>query len=269
MKNLSEALVLEPGKKFRLKSFDAAATHGYDKAGAADLLTKNLERLSVLQYLLYAEEKRSVLVVLQGIDAGGKDGVIRHVVTGLNPQGVTVTPFKVPEGKEKKHDYLWRVHNAVPEYGQIGIFNRSHYEEVLVVRVHNLVPKEIWKQRYQQINNFEQMLSENGVTIVKFLLMISKEEQAKRFRERIEDKTKNWKFNEADLKEREHWDEYMTAYDDMLEKCSTPWAPWHVIPANRKWFRNLAISEILCNKMQSMNLQYPQNATDLSKITFE
>lgn len=269
MKNLSEALVLEPGQKFRLKSFDAAATHGYDKAGAADLLPRNLERLSVLQYLLYAEDKRSVLVVLQGIDAGGKDGVIRHVVTGLNPQGVTVTPFKVPEGKEKEHDYLWRVHNAVPEYGQIGIFNRSHYEEVLVVRVHNLVPKEIWKQRYEQINNFERMLSENGVTIIKFLLMISKDEQAKRFRERIEDKTKNWKFNEADLKEREHWDDYMAAYDDMLEKCSTPWAPWHVIPANRKWFRNLAISDILCEKMQSMDLKYPQNTTDLSKITFE
>ena len=141
MKNFSKALVLEPGSKFRLKSFDAADTHGYDKAQAAELLPKNIDKLSVLQYLLYAEDKRAVLVILQGIDAGGKDGVIRHVMTGLNPQGVTVTPFKVPEGKEKKHDYLWRVHNAVPEYGQIGIFNRSHYEEVLVVRVHNLVPK--------------------------------------------------------------------------------------------------------------------------------
>src|SRR5690349_5656352 len=203
MKTLSEALEMKPGSKFHLNSFDAAATHGYDKALASKLLPKNIERLSVLQYLLYAENQRSVLVVLQGIDAGGKDGVIRHVMTGLNPQGVTVTPFKVPEGKEKEHGYLWRVHNAVPEFGHIGIFNRSHYEEVLVVRVHNLVPKPVWKQRYEQINNFERMLSENGTTIVKFLLMISKDEQAERFRERIEDKSKNWKFNEADLKERE------------------------------------------------------------------
>ena len=249
-----------------MNSFDAGATHGYDKALASELLPKNIERLSVQQYLLYAENKRSVLVVLQGIDAGGKDGVIRHVMTGLNPQGVTVTPFKAPDGKEKEHDYLWRVHNAVPEYGHIGIFNRSHYEEVLVVRVHNLVPKPVWKQRYDQINDFERMLSQNGITIVKFLLMISKDEQAERFRERIEDKTKNWKFNEADLKEREHWDDYMDAYDDMLEKCSTPWAPWHVIPSNRKWFRNLAISDILCAKLESMNLEYPEATADLSKI---
>jgi PPK2 family polyphosphate:nucleotide phosphotransferase len=269
MKTLSEALEVRPGSKFKLNSFDVAATHGYDKGLASELLPKNIERLSVLQYLLYAENKRSVLVVLQGIDAGGKDGVIRHVMTGLNPQGVTVTPFKVPEGKEKQHDYLWRVHNAVPEFGHIGIFNRSHYEEVLVVRVHNLVAKPVWKQRYEQINDFERMLSENGTTIVKFLLMISKDEQAKRFRERIEDKTKNWKFNEADLKEREHWDDFMDAYDDMLEKCSTPWAPWHVIPSNRKWFRNLAIAEILCAKMESMNLKYPEVTADLSKITFE
>jgi PPK2 family polyphosphate:nucleotide phosphotransferase len=269
MKDLSEELVITPGSKFHLMSFDASATYGYDKARAAELLPKNLDRMSVLQYLLYAEDKRSVLVVLQGIDAGGKDGVIRHVMTGLNPQGVSVTPFKAPEGKEKKHDYLWRVHNVVPENGHIGIFNRSHYEEVLVVRVHNLVPKAMWQRRYEQINNFEQMLSENGVTIVKFLLMISKDEQAERFRERIEDKTKNWKFNEDDLKEREYWDDYMDAYDDMLEKCSTTWAPWYVIPANRKWFRNLAISEILCEKLQSMDLKYPENTTDLSKITFE
>ena len=269
MKSLSEALEMKPGSKFRLNSFDAGATHGYDKALASELLPKNIERLSVQQYLLYAENKRSVLVVLQGIDAGGKDGVIRHVMTGLNPQGVTVTPFKAPDGKEKQHDYLWRVHNAVPEYGHIGIFNRSHYEEVLVVRVHNLVPKPVWKQRYDQINDFERMLSQNGMTIVKFLLMISKDEQAERFRERIEDKTKNWKFNEADLKEREYWDDYMDAYDDMLEKCSTPWAPWHVIPSNRKWFRNLAISDILCAKLESMNLEYPEATADLSKITFE
>lgn len=269
MKKLSELLALEPGGKFRLRKFDAEESHGYDKASSAEQLKTTLEQLAVLQYRLYAEAKRSVLVVLQGIDAGGKDGVIRHVMTGLNPQGVSVTAFKVPGGKEKRHDYLWRVHNAAPEWGQIGIFNRSHYEEVLVVRVHNLVPAEVWRKRYDQINAFEQMLSENGVTIVKFLLMISKDEQAKRFRERIDDKTKNWKFSEGDLKEREYWDQYMAAYDDMLEKCSTPWAPWHVIPANRKWFRNLAVAEILADKMDSMNLKFPEVVSDLSKIRFE
>ena len=186
-----------------------------------------------------------MLVVLQGIDAGGKDGTIRHVLTGLNPQGVHVTSFKVPEGEEARHDYLWRVHKAVPEYGQIGIFNRSHYEDVLVVRVHDLVPKSVWSKRYDQINAFEQMLSENGVTIVKLLLYISKDEQLKRFRSRIEDPTKNWKFNAGDLKEREHWDEYIEAYDEMLRRCSTDFAPWHVIPANHKSFRNVAVSQIL------------------------
>src|SRR4051794_30993809 len=214
--------MVKPGDHFRLSDVDVDSTFNIDREDAEAQLARNIERLSVLQFQLYAEAKRAVLVILQGIDAGGKDGTIKHVMTGLNPQGVRVTPFKVPEGKEKQHDYLWRVHNAVPEFGHIGIFNRSHYEEVLVVRVHNLVAKPVWKQRYEQINDFERMLSENGTTIVKFLLMISKDEQAKRFRERIEDKTKNWKFNEADLKEREHWDDFMDAYDDMLEKCSTP-----------------------------------------------
>lgn len=269
MKKLTEALALQPGKKFRLKQFDPNDTHGFDKASAATQLPVTLEQLAVLQYRLYAEAKRSVLVVLQGIDAGGKDGVIRHVITGLNPQGVTVTPFKVPEGREKRHDYLWRIHSAVPEWGQMGIFNRSHYEEVLVVRVHNLVPKQEWGKRYEEINNFERMLTGNGVRIVKFLLMISKEEQAERFRERIEDKTKNWKFSQADLKEREYWDQYMEAYDAMLEKCTTEWAPWHVIPSNRKWFRNLAVAEILCEAMKGMNLRYPEAVEDLSKIEFE
>lgn len=223
----------------------------------------------MLQYLLYAEAKRSVLVVLQGIDAGGKDGTIRHVMTGLNPQGVRVTPFKVPEGEEKRHDYLWRVHKAIPEYGQIGIFNRSHYEEVLVVRVHEMVAKAVWSQRYDQINDFEHMLVENGVTIVKCLLYISKEEQLKRFKARIQDKSKNWKFSETDLKERERWNDYINAYDDILQKCSPAHAPWYVIPANRKWFRNLAVSQILVDTLEGMELQYPTPVADLSKIEFE
>ena len=207
--------------------------------------------------MLYAESRRSLLVVLQGIDAGGKDGTIQHVMSGLNPQGVRVTSFKVPEGAEKRHDYLWRIHNAVPEFGQIGIFNRSHYEDVLVVRVHNLVPKAVWKKRYAQINDFERMLADNGTRIVKFLLYIDKEEQAQRFRERLDDKAKNWKFSMADLKEREHWDEYIAAYQDMLRKCSTKDAPWYVIPANKKWFRNLAVSQILREELEAMSLKYP------------
>lgn len=269
MKNLAHELIAAPGSKIKLKDIDPDNTHGAAKGSAQKRLDKNTERLSVLQYLLYAESKRSLLVVLQGIDAGGKDGTIKHVMTGMNPQGVTVTAFKVPEGAEKRHDYLWRVHNAVPEYGKIGIFNRSHYEDVLVARVHELVPKPVWSKRYDQINEFEAMLSENHVRIVKFLLYISKDEQAKRFRDRLDDKSKNWKFSAADIKERQYWDQYIEAYEDMLRKCSTSEAPWYVIPANHKWFRNLAVSEIMVHTLESMDLKLPKPMTDLSAIKFE
>jgi len=269
MKHLSKDLLVRPGARFKLSRFDPAGTYGVEKEDGARQLQKNLDRLSVLQYLLYAEARRSLLVVLQGIDAGGKDGTIRHVMSGLNPQGVRVTPFKVPEGAERRHDYLWRIHQALPEFGQIGIFNRSHYEDVLVVRVHNIVPKGVWSKRYEQINDFERMLTENGVHIVKFLLYIDKDEQARRFRERLEDKTKNWKFSPADLKEREHWDEYMEAYEDMLHKCSKSHAPWYVIPSNKKWLRNLAVSQVLCEVLEGMKLKYPDPVDDLSAIKFE
>jgi len=269
MKHLARELVVAPGSHFKLSKIDPEDTHGVEKAKATDRLAGNLERLSVLQYLLYADAKQALLVVLQGIDAGGKDGTIRHVMSGLNPQGVTVTPFKVPEGAEKRHDYLWRVHKAVPELGMIGIFNRSHYEDVLVVRVHGLVPKSVWSQRYRQINDFERMLSESRVRIVKFLLYISKEEQARRFRERLDDPSKNWKFSQADIKEREYWDRYIEAYQDMLSKCSTEHAPWYVIPANHKWFRNLAVSEIVRHTLESMDLKFPKPTADLKGIKFE
>uniref|UniRef100_Q02A47 Polyphosphate:AMP phosphotransferase n=1 Tax=Solibacter usitatus (strain Ellin6076) TaxID=234267 RepID=Q02A47_SOLUE len=269
MKHLSEELLVRPGSRIKLAELDAGETHGVAKDAGERQLKKNLDRLSVLQYLLYAEARRSLLVVLQGIDAGGKDGTIRHVMSGLNPQGVKVTAFKVPEGAEKRHDYLWRIHQAVPEFGQMGIFNRSHYEDVLVVRVHDLVPKAVWSKRYKQINDFEHMLTENGVRIVKFLLYIDKDEQAKRFRERIDDKTKNWKFSTADLKEREYWDQYMEAYQDALHKCSTDCAPWYVIPANKKWFRNLAVSQVLCEELDAMKLRFPKPIADLSGIKFE
>ena len=269
MKQLSKDLLVKPGARIKLADRDASDTLGIEKDAAAAQLEKNLDRLSILQYLLYAEARRSLLVVLQGIDAGGKDGTIQHVMSGLNPQGVRVTSFKVPEGPEKRHDYLWRVHRAVPEFGQIGIFNRSHYEDVLVVRVHNLVPKSAWSKRYEQINDFERMLGDNGTRVVKFLLYIDKDEQAKRFRERIDDKTKNWKFSPADVKEREYWDQYIDAFQDMLRQCSTECAPWYVIPANRKWFRNLAVSQIVCEELEAMSLKYPKPAADLSGIKFE
>jgi len=269
MNHAIDKLKVPLDKKTKLEDIDPDNTHGLTKEDAAEVHAKHLERLSVLQYQLYAEGRRAVLAVLQGIDAAGKDGTIRRVMTGLNPQGVEVTPFKVPEGKEKRHDYLWRVHNAVPDYGEIGIFNRSHYEDVLVVRVHGLVPKSVWSKRYRQINDFERMLSENGVTIIKFLLYISKEEQAKRFRERLEDKRKNWKFSPSDLKEREYWDAYIEAYNEVLEKCNTEYAPWYVIPANKKWFRNLAVAQILLETMEGMKMQFPKPSGDLSKIQFE
>ena len=269
MKHLSKELLVRPGSRIKLSHIDPGDTHGIDKEEAAKHLEKNLVRLGVLQYLLYAEGRRSLLVVLQGIDAGGKDGTIQHVMSGLNPQGVRVTSFKVPEGAEKRHDYLWRVHRAAPECGQIGIFNRSHYEDVLVVRVHDIVPKPVWSRRYEQINDFERMLSDNGTRVIKFLLYIDKDEQAKRFRERIEDKSKNWKFSPADLEERGYWDQYIEAYEDMLRRCSTKDAPWYVIPANRKWFRNLAVSQILREELEGMNLKYPRPAADLSGIKFE
>ncbi len=269
MKSIVDKLLIPPDSNYKLRDADPEATFGVKKQEAEKQLAKNLERLSVLQYLLYAESQRAFLVVLQGIDAGGKDGTIRHVMTGLNPQGVEVTAFKVPEGEETRHDYLWRIHKAIPERGKIGIFNRSHYEDVLVVRVHDLVPKSVWQKRYRHINDFEHMLADNGVTIVKFLLYISKEEQAERFRERLEDKTKNWKFNMGDVKEREYWDQYIDAYQAVLRKCSTADAPWYVVPSNRKWFRNLAVSQVLVDTLESMNLKYPKPTADLSQIHFE
>ena len=269
MKHLERELAVTAGARFKLADIDPSDTHGVEKDGSEKRLEENCQRLSVLQYQLYAESRRALLVVLQGIDAGGKDGTISHVMRGMNPQGVTVTPFKVPEGAEKRHDYLWRIHNAVPEYGKIGIFNRSHYEDVLVVRVHNLVPQSVWSKRYQQINHFERTLTENNVHVVKFLLYISKEEQAKRFRARLDDKDKAWKFSEADVKERGYWDQYIEAYTDVLRKCSTPEAPWYVIPANKKWFRNLAVSEILVHTLEAMKMKFPKAPADLSQIKFE
>ena len=269
MSHLAQQLIVPASGRFKLSSVDPSDTLGVDKDDALSKLDKIRLQLGTLQYTLYAEGKRALLVVLQGIDAGGKDGTIKHVMTGMNPQGVAVTAFKQPDGAEKRHDYLWRVHNAIPEFGKIGIFNRSHYEDVLIARVHNLVPPAVWSKRYRQINDFERMLSENGVAIVKFLLYISKDEQARRFRARIEDSSKNWKFSEADLHERQYWDQYIEAFNEALRKCSAPYAPWYVIPANKKWFRNYAIANILVHTLKSMKLEFPKPVSDLSHIEFE
>ena len=269
MRNLPTELLVAPGSKVRLAKIDPSDTHGKHKDACDEQLTKNLDKLSILQYRLYAESKRSLLIVLQGIDAGGKDGTIRHVMSGFNPQGASVTSFKVPAGEETQHDYLWRVHKAVPKFGEIGIFNRSHYEDVLVVRVHNLVPPSVWKKRYEQINNFEQMLTDNGVHIVKFFLYIDRDEQKRRFEARLEDSAKHWKFSPADVEERKFWDDYTRAFEEAIERCSKPNAPWYIIPANRKWFRNLAVSEILVHTLEEMKMKFPKPAGDLTKIQFE
>src|SRR3984957_568822 len=218
--------MVNPGKKVKLSKYDSGDTLGWEKGHKAKASTeKAIQDLDKLQYLLYAEHKRALLIVLQGRDAAGKDGTIRHVMSGVNPQGCHVTSFKKPSPEEASHEYLWRIHKAVPEYGDIGIFNRSVYEDVLVVRVHNMVPKAVWSKRYGQINEFEATLNANNVKILKFFLHISKDEQKKRFEQRINDKDRQWKISEADFAERKYWDEYTSAYEDALERCSTPDAP--------------------------------------------
>jgi PPK2 family polyphosphate:nucleotide phosphotransferase len=265
-KSLSDRLRVKPGKKVRLGQWDPGDTAGMTRENVEAALQKNIDRLFELQYGLSAENRRSVLVVLQAMDAGGKDGTIRNVMRGLNPQGVRVTPFKAPSQEELEHDFLWRIHANCPRAGDIGIFNRSHYEDVLVVRVKKLVPKEIWSRRYQQINDFEKMLVDNRTTIVKFYLHISKNEQADRLRKRLEDPHKNWKFEPADIEERERWDEYMEAYEAALSRCSTECAPWYIIPANRKWFRDYAVSSILIEAIEKMKCKPPKAKYDLSQI---
>ena len=257
-KNFSKSLMVRPGTDVKLEKYDAGETLGWEKGSKTRAsLDKALGKLDGLQYRLYAEHKRALLIILQGRDAAGKDGTIRHVMGGVNPQGCRVTNFKEPSSEEKAHDFLWRVHAAVPRAGDFGIFNRSHYEDVLVARVHNLVPKEVWSQRYGQINNFEATLAENNIRILKFFLHISKDEQKKRFLERLDDPSKQWKLSEADFNERKYWDNYTQAFEAALAKCSTSCAPWFIIPANKKWFRNLAISHILVETLESMNLKFP------------
>jgi PPK2 family polyphosphate:nucleotide phosphotransferase len=266
---LRYVLRVQPGKRVRLADLDPADSHGYTKDGSAAELRKGLDRLTDLQDRLWAESKHPVLVVLHGIDAAGKDGSIKHVMGAFNAMGCRVTSFKVPTPIEAAHDYLWRVHQQTPGKGEIAIFNRSHYEDVLVVRVHDFVPKTVWQRRFDQINAFERLLVEEGTTIVKFLLLIDRDEQKARLQSRISDPTKNWKFRLGDLAERKLWDDYMVAYEDVLNRCSTAQAPWYVIPANRNWFRNLAIAEILADTLDDLKPKYPPPTEDLSKVVIE
>jgi PPK2 family polyphosphate:nucleotide phosphotransferase len=266
---ISSELTVKPGHRLRLANRNPDSTPGIkNKEEAEKELEKNMIRLSELQYLLYAESRHAVLVVFQAMDAGGKDGTIRHVMSGLNPQGTIVTSFKVPTPEEMKHDFLWRIHKATPPLGEIGIFNRSHYEEVLVVRVHKLVPKPVWSKRYDQINAFEKLLADQNVRILKFFLHISKAEQKGRFEKRLTDPTRQWKISEADFAERKYWDNYTQAYEDAMERCSTPWAPWYVIPADKKWYRNFAVSRILVEALEELDMKFPPPAVDLKKIKF-
>jgi len=267
---LSERFRVRPGGKVRLADWDPDDTAGFrDKNAVRSKTEKNLKRLSELQYVLYAENKRSVLIVLQALDAGGKDGTIRHVLGPLNPQSCKVVPFKTPSEEELAHDFLWRIHHAAPRKGEIRIFNRSHYEDVLIVRVHDVVAKSVWSKRYEQINAFEAILARNETLVLKFYLHISQEEQLERFKARLEDRTKHWKINPADFEERKYWGDYMRAYEAALSKCNTRHAPWFVIPANKKWFRNYAIAEILVEQLSALHMKFPKPAADLSQIKLQ
>ena len=258
---------IEPGSLVNLSEWDPDETSKADgKDEAEDRLDELTDTLEELQELLWAEHKHRILLVLQGMDTSGKDGTISHVFEGVNPQGVRVVAFKVPTEQELAHDYLWRVHKQVPANGEIVIFNRSHYEDVLVVRVHKLVPEEVWSQRYAQINDFERMLSETGTTILKFFLHISKDEQKERLEDRLKEPDKHWKFHKEDLAERELWPEYTRAYEDVLSKTSTSCAPWYVVPANHKWYRNLVVASTLVNTLKGLDMQYPEAEKDLDQI---
>jgi PPK2 family polyphosphate:nucleotide phosphotransferase len=268
---MMEKYRVTPGKPIKLTDWDPNSTDSYpdDKSKGKRKIEKLNAKLETLQELFYAEHKHKLLIVLQGMDTSGKDGTIRHVFDGVNPQGVRVANFKVPTPEEMDHDYLWRVHKQSPGRGMITIFNRSHYEDVLVVRVHNLVPKEVWGKRYDQINHFERLLADEGTSILKFFLHIDLEEQKQRLQERLDTPEKRWKFNPGDLKERALWDEYTKAYEDVLNETSTPWAPWYIIPANKKWYRNIVISSIIIQTLESLDMKFPEPTEDLDGIVIE
>lgn len=263
--------LVKPGEKVKLSKWDPndkGDFKGGKEEGLAELEKLN-GKLEALQELLFAEHKHKVLIVLQAMDTGGKDGVIRRVFDGVNPQGVRVASFKVPTQEELDHDYLWRVHKVTPGKGEMVIFNRSHYEDVLVVRVHSLVPPEVWKKRFEQINQFERLLAENGTTILKFFLHIDMDEQKERLQARLDDPARRWKFRLGDLEERKLWPDYMQAYEDVLSKTSNEYAPWYIVPANRKWYRDLVISTVLVEALESLNMEFPAPEENLDGVVIE
>ncbi len=269
-----DPFLVKPGSSIKLRDYDPRYTDRLNnKEGAASKLQEGVQQLGAYQDVLYAQNTYAVLIIFQAMDAAGKDSTIKHVMSGVNPQGCQVFSFKAPSAEELDHDYLWRSLKAVPERGRIGIFNRSYYEEVLVVRVHpelldkqQLPPtakdKKVWQRRFEQINNVEKYLVENGVIVLKFFLNVSKAEQKKRFLERIEQPEKNWKFSAADVRERQRWDDYMHAYEEMFNHTSTDWAPWYIIPADHKWFTRLAVADIICSRLKSLDLRYPTLSED-------
>ena len=263
--------LVKPETNVKLSKWDPNDTGDFDggKKEGLDELEKLNGRLEELQELLFAEHKHKVLIVLQAMDTGGKDGTIRRVFDRVNPAGVRVASFKAPTSEELDHDYLWRVHKQVPGKGEMVIFNRSHYEDVLVVRVHNYVPPEVWSRRFDQINEFERLLAENGTTILKFYLHIDLEEQKQRLQARLDDPTKRWKFRLGDLEERKLWPDYMQAFEDVLSRTSTEYAPWYIIPANRKWFRDLAISSVLVDTLEGLKMNYPESEENLDGVVIE
>jgi len=263
----SDMFRVKPNHTLKLSDIDPAHTGNHeDKASAQSEIDHYAQRLVALQYLLYAEGRRGLLICLQAMDTGGKDGTIRHVLGYMNPQGCRVQAFKVPTPEEAAHDFLWRAHKATPGRGEVAIFNRSHYEDVLVTRVHGLVPEAVWSKRYDAINAFEKLLADNNTHVIKFYLHISKEEQLKRFKKRLKDPARHWKISEADYAERLRWNEYQKAYEDALTRCSTDHAPWYVIPANHKWFRNLAISQIVVNHLEGLDMRFPEPTVDIEDI---
>ena len=260
---------VRPGSEIDLSALDPNDTSAFDgdKDEGRETLRALNKRLEALQELLWAGQKHRLLVVLQAMDAGGKDGTIRHVFEGVNPQGVTVANFKVPTRKELAHDYLWRVHPQVPGDGEIVIFNRSHYEDVLVVRVAELVPRDVWRRRYDHINAFERMLTDEGTTILKFYLHIDRDEQKERFQDRLDQKP--WKFSMGDLETRAQWSKYMVAFEEVLSRTSTDWAPWYVVPANRKWYRNLVVGRVLVDTLEGLDMSYPEPEDGLESVVIE
>ncbi|HVR97571.1 MAG TPA: polyphosphate kinase 2 family protein [Thermoanaerobaculia bacterium] len=262
---------VKPGSKVGLSKIDASSTAAF-KGGKKDVepvFAELNDKLEELQELLWAEHRHKVLVVLQGMDTSGKDGVIRHVFDGVDPTGVRVASFKAPSPEELEHDFLWRVHPKVPSSGELVIFNRSHYEDVIAVRVRKLAPEKVWRQRYEQINDFERLLAESGTTILKFFLHIDKDEQKERLQARLDDPTKRWKFRQGDLADRALWDDYQKAYEEALARTSTEHAPWYVVPANKKWYRNLVTATVLVETLEKLGMRYPEPEEDLDGVVIE